>query len=145
MGSLARIAATPALPLLLLAQAQAAPLLDAAALPGSGASEGPGVFRVVASLLVVLAALALFGALLRKSSLAGRAGELAVESRIPVTRGGHLAIVRAGERRLLVGVTGAQVSLIAELDEATRAAELPKGGRFDTLLSGILKRPGGAR
>lgn len=120
------------------AQALPAPLIP------TPSAEPPSLLRVGAALLVVLALLLGIHAVLRRTSLAPGGGVLRLETRLPVTRGGHVAVVRVDGRRLLVGVTPASVNLITELGALPGAVERPAAGRFDHVLSGLLRRKGSA-
>lgn len=131
-GTRAQSAAVPVQPI--------APAVE----PGAElAPEGPGLLRVGAALLAVLALLIGAHALVRRTSLAGGGGDLRLEARLPVARGGQVAVVRVEGRRLLVGITPSSVNLIAELGESTDTAG-PPGRRFDSLLSGLLRKKGDA-
>ena len=105
-------------------------------------AAAPSLMRVGAALLAVLALLLCIHAVLRRTALAPRGGVLRIETRLPVARGGHVAVVRVDGRRLLVGVTPTSVNLITELGDATAAVEGPTAGRFDLLLAGLLRRKG---
>ena len=85
--------------------------------------------RVVVSLGVVLAVMAAAAAVLRRSGVvgtapAGRRGmrrrslPLEVIARHGLSRGSSLAVVRLGERALVLGVTEHQVTLLTEVDPA---------------------------
>ncbi len=85
--------------------------------------------RVVVSLGVVLAVMAAAAAVLRRSGVvgsapAGRRGmrrrslPLEVIARHGLSRGSSLAVVRMGERALVLGVTEHQVTLLTEVDPA---------------------------
>lgn len=96
------------------------------AVPGDvPAADGLGAARLIVGLVVVFVALAGFLWLLRRGtfSVAGRARrpELAVESAISLGERRSLLIVSVEGRRLLLGASPAQVSLVAEL--APRPAE----------------------
>lgn len=85
--------------------------------------------RVVVSLGVVLAVMAAAAAVLRRSGVAGAASvgrrgmrrrslPLEVIARHGLSRNSSLAIVRLGERALVLGVTEHQITLLTELDPA---------------------------
>lgn len=99
--------------------------------------------RVVVSLGVVLAIMAASAAVLRRSGVvgAGPAGKrgmrrrslpLEVIARHGLSRSSSLAVVRLGERALLLGVTEHQVTLLTEVDpaelDATPDPDEPPGG-----------------
>lgn len=85
--------------------------------------------RVVVSLGVVLAIMAAAAAVLRRSGVVGaapagkrgmrrRSLPLEVIARHGLSRGSSLAVVRLGERALVLGVTEHQVTLLTEVDPA---------------------------
>jgi flagellar protein FliO/FliZ len=85
--------------------------------------------RVVVSLGVVLAVMAGAAAVLRRSGVVGTAGTarrgfrrrpapVEVIARHGLSRGSSVAVVRLGERALVLGVTEHQVSLLTEIDPA---------------------------
>jgi flagellar protein FliO/FliZ len=85
--------------------------------------------RVVVSLGVVLAIMAGAAAVLRRSGVVGTSGmgkrglrrrhvPVEVIARHGLSRGSSIAVVRLGERALVLGVTEHQVSLLKELDPA---------------------------
>jgi flagellar protein FliO/FliZ len=91
------------------------------------------LIRVVVSLGVVLAVMAAAAAVLRRSGVvgaapAGRRGarrrNLALEviARHGLSRSSSIAVVRLGERALVLGVTEHQVTLLTEVDPAELAA-----------------------
>ena len=109
-----------------------------------------GFFRVTAALLVTLACVFIVAAILKRSPLAGRAGVLRLESRLPLAKGGALAVVRVEDRRMVVGITQGQINLIAELsapesEGAPTTLEAEKTGPFERVLGAVLRRAGGAR
>jgi flagellar biogenesis protein FliO len=109
-----------------------------------------GFFRVTAALFVTLACVFIVAAILKRSPLAGRAGVLRLESRLPLAKGGALAVVRVEDRRMVVGITPGQINLIAELsapesEGAPTTLEAEKTGPFDRVLGAVLRRAGGAR
>ena len=85
--------------------------------------------RVVVSLGVVMAVMAGAAAVLRRSGVVGTASvgkrglrrrhvPLEVIARHGLSRSSSVAVVRLGERALVLGVTEHQVSLLAEIDPA---------------------------
>ena len=85
--------------------------------------------RVVVSLGVVLAIMAAAAAVLRRSGVVGAAPAgkrgmrrrnlpMEVIARHGLSRGSSLAIVRLGERALVLGVTEHQITLLTEVDPA---------------------------
>jgi flagellar protein FliO/FliZ len=85
--------------------------------------------RVVVSLGVVLAVMAGAAAVLRRSGVVGTTGRgkrglrrrhvpLEVIARHGLSRGSSIAVVRLGERALVLGVTEHQISLLQEIDPA---------------------------
>ena len=107
--------------------------------------------RVVVSLGVVLAVMAGAAAVLRRSGVAGtaRGGRrtlrrrpvpLEVIARHGLTRGSSIAVVRLGERALVLGVTEHQVSLLKEIDPA----ELDAAPESDPSAPGASGTPGTA-
>ena len=97
---------------LLLAQAQAP-----GALPEPGWTDGPGVVRTLLSLVVVLGLMGGCVWLIRRGGLQGGRGPRAVqvETAVPLGDRRQLVIVAVEGRRLLLGVTPMQVSLVTEL------------------------------
>jgi flagellar biosynthetic protein FliO len=81
--------------------------------------EGPGLLRSIGALTVVLSLLALAVYLVRRGGLTlpGRGGVRAmqVETVLPLGERRQLAIVRVEGRRLLLGLSAMQVSLLTEL------------------------------
>ena len=74
--------------------------------------------RIACSLAVVFALLWGLARLARRP-LAGRGGAtVRVLARQPLTRGSSVAVVRVGDRALVLGVTDAGVSLLADADPA---------------------------
>jgi|GEM_PF-5678078 len=92
---------------MLLALSQAIPLADPAPVPG----------RAVITMLVVLAVLAAAAWWLRQrvGAVAGARATLSVESAISLGERRSLVIVTVEDRRLLLGLTPSQVSLVTEL------------------------------
>ena len=87
------------------------------------------LIRVVVSLGVVLAVMAGAAAVLRRSGVVGvapagrrgmrrRGASVEVIARHGLSRTSSLAVVRLGERALVLGVTEHQVTLLTELDPA---------------------------
>ncbi len=111
------------------------------------------VLRAAGALVLVVALVPLAAWVLRRTGRIRGPRLLAVEERVPLARGAHLAVVRHGERRLLVGVTEHAVSLVAELEEddapapATEAeapGAAPRTVDFPARLAESLRRIGGA-
>lgn len=90
-----------------LALSQAIPMADPSPIPG----------RTLVTMLVVLAALAAAAWWLRQrvGAVAGARATLSVESAISLGERRSLVIVTVEDRRLLLGLTPSQVSLVAEL------------------------------
>jgi flagellar protein FliO/FliZ len=87
------------------------------------------VVRVVVSLGVVLAVMAGAAAVLRRSGVVGTTGTsrrglrrrpvpIEVIARHGLSRSSSIAVVRLGDRALVLGVTETQVSLLTEIDPA---------------------------
>jgi flagellar protein FliO/FliZ len=87
------------------------------------------LIRVVVSLGVVLAIMAGAAAVLRRSGVVGTSGmgkrglrrrhiPMEVIARHGLSRGSSIAVVRLGERALVLGVTEHQISLLKEVDPA---------------------------
>lgn len=87
------------------------------------------LIRVVVSLGVVLAVMAGAAAVLRRSGVVGvapagrrgmrrRGAPVEIVARHGLTRTSSLAVVRLGERALVLGVTEHQVTLLTEVDPA---------------------------
>ncbi len=112
------------------------------------------VLRAVGALVTVVALVPLVAWVMRRTGRVRGPRQLEVEERVPLARGAHLAVVRHGDRRLLVGVTEHAVSLVSELvdpDEALADAaaggDAPPPGRlldFPARLAESLKKMGGA-
>jgi flagellar protein FliO/FliZ len=81
--------------------------------------EGPGLLRSVGALIIVLGLFGLCLWLLRRGGLAfpGRqtTRTMQVESALPLGDRRQLVIVRVEGRRLLLGLSAMQVSLVADL------------------------------
>ena len=91
---------------MVLALSQAIPLADPAPIPG----------RAIVTMLVVLAVLAAAWWLRQRvGAVAGARATLSVESAISLGERRSLVIVTVEDRRLLLGLTPSQVSLVAEL------------------------------
>lgn len=82
-------------------------------------SGGYGVARGLVGLAVVLALIALAGWLLRRGAFgpaaAGKRAGMTVDAAVPLGERRSLMVVTIESRRLLLGVTPAQVTLITEL------------------------------
>ncbi|WP_067479287.1 flagellar biosynthetic protein FliO [Actinomadura hibisca] len=77
------------------------------------------ILRITLSLAVVLVLMWLLAKVARRP-LAGRGGDtVAVLARQQLTRGTSVAVVRVADRALVLGVTDAQITLLAETDPAT--------------------------
>src|SRR5438552_16861518 len=84
------------------------------------------VLRIGFSLLVVLGLLWVLAKVARRP-LAGRGGGgIAVLARQQITRGSTVAVVRVGDRALILGVTDGQVSLLGEADPASVDSPAPR-------------------
>lgn len=98
-------------------------LLLAQATPGLG--EGPGLWRSLLAVVVVFGLLGLCVWLVRRGGLdrLGRKGPRAVnvETAVPLGDRRQLVVVNVEGRRLLLGLTSVQVSLLAELTPAFAA------------------------
>ena len=89
--------------------------------PAAWPSDGLSAMRSLLALVVVFGLLALLVWLLRRGRIAGvgfrkRPGAIAVETAVPLGERRSLAIVSVEGRRLLLGLSPMQVSLIAELN-----------------------------
>ena len=84
-------------------------------------------WRALVSVAIVLGLVGLFAWLVRRGSLRiggqGRKGALAVEASVPLGERRSLMIVSLEGRRLLLGLTPVQVSLVAELKAAEAGFE----------------------
>jgi flagellar biosynthetic protein FliO len=94
-------------------------LASAPDVPPPGA-DGPGVARSLLAMLVVFGLLGVLAWLARRGSLAPfgrrqRGGAIAVQTAVPLGDRRALAVVSVEGRRLLLGLTPAQVTLITEL------------------------------
>lgn len=98
---------------MLLALAQTLPVPDPVGIPG----------RAMVTTIVVLALLAGAAWWLRQrvGAVAGARATLSVESAIALGDRRSLVIVRVEDRRLLLGMSPSQVSLVAELQPACAA------------------------
>ncbi|MGI5169917.1 flagellar biosynthetic protein FliO [Spirillospora sp. CA-253888] len=84
------------------------------------------ILRISLSLAVVLVLMWLLAKVVRRP-LAGRGSDaVTVLARRQLTRGSSVAVVRVADRALVLGVTDAQVTLLAETDPA--AVEPPRDG-----------------
>jgi flagellar protein FliO/FliZ len=87
------------------------------------------LLRLAGALAAVVGLVWLFGRLAQRGGVAVRgSGSLAVRERIAVSRGVQLLVVAVDGRTLLVGVTGQQVNLVADLTQpgATVPPEAPQ-------------------
>ncbi len=102
-----------------------------------GWSDGPGVVRTLLSLIVVIGLMAGCAWLVRRGGLqlGARRGVRAVqvETAVPLGDRRQLVIVAVEGRRLLLGVTPMQVSLVTEL---------AGGGSFAQALDARVETPG---
>jgi flagellar biogenesis protein FliO len=83
------------------------------------------LLRLGVGLAFVVALVVLAGWLARRRLGGQGAGALALEERLVLGRGSQVVVVRAGQRRLLLGVAEKTVSLVCELDEAEPEALAP--------------------
>ena len=82
--------------------------------------------RITLSLAAVLGLMWLLARAARKPLKARAAGAVAVLARQQLSRNASVAVVRVGDRALIIGVTEAQVSLLGETDlEALTEALAP--------------------
>lgn len=98
--------------------------------------------RLAVSLAVVLGAMALGAKVLKKRGLGGvggrtrRVAPIEVVARHGLGRSASVAMVRAGGKVLVLGVTDTSVSVLAEADpDAIEAEELPPGGHWTAIPS----------
>ncbi len=106
-----------------------------------------GAVRGVVGTIFVLGLLVLLAWLLRRGTIAlpgRRATDIVrVETAVPLGDRRSLMVVTVDNRRLLLGLTPMQVSLVTELDPAPAVATEPAPG-FDRALAGRLDAvPGG--
>ncbi|MBN9426231.1 MAG: flagellar biosynthetic protein FliO [Burkholderiales bacterium] len=94
--------------------------------------------------LAVLAAIPLAAWLLKRSHAIrlGAGGPLAVVSAVAVGARERIALVRADDKWLVVGITGQSINLLTQLDHAPSAEALTSsadasGARFADLLKGF--------
>lgn len=80
------------------------------------------IFRLLVSLLVIVGGI-LALTWFTKRSPGGPNGVFSVHARLPVAKGVSLAVVRAGSRFFLVGLSEKGVELISELDEGDAVPE----------------------
>ncbi len=118
----------------------------ALALAQAGDAAVPGVgeaIRGIAAVIIVLLLVVAAGWLLRRSPLALRGagrGPVRVETAVPLGDRRSLLVVEVEGRRLLLGMTPAQVSLVAELQPATGSE--PPGTGFRHALDRSTKAGG---
>lgn len=94
------------------------------------------LLRVLGSLAVVLLLMWAAARVLRRTATGRATGALEVLARQPLSRTASLAVVRVGERALVVGIADQRVSLLTETDLASvRAAEPVKETREPVLTS----------
>jgi flagellar protein FliO/FliZ len=102
-------------------------MIDLAAFPVAVAQTAgpdlvPNVWRMLGGLVVVLGLLLGLAWLLRRGVVAKRSsGVLSVETALPLGDRRSLVIVAVEGRRLLIGLSSNQVSLVAELQSAPPA------------------------
>lgn len=95
----------------------AAPVLGASS-PLLGASTAELSLRMVVSLAVMgLATLVVMKLARGRFRLGGARADIAVHARHQLTRNASVAVIRAGDRWLLVGVTDTNVNVLAEGDD----------------------------
>ena len=80
--------------------------------------------RITLSLAAVLGLMWLLARAARKPLKARAAGAVAVLARQQLSRNASVAVVRVADRALIIGVTEAQVSLLAETDLASMTEAL---------------------
>jgi flagellar protein FliO/FliZ len=101
------------------------------------------VLRIAFSLLVVLGLMWALAKVARRP-LTRRAGaSLGVLGRQQLTRGASLAVVRVGDRSLILGVTESQVTLLGETDSTSLDRPEPTDHREPVALVARPQRPGG--
>ena len=95
-------------------------VLAQSALPGAATDLVPSIWRTGASLLVVLALLAVIAWMLRRVLATRKAGgAMSVETALALGERRSLVIVAVEGRRLLLGLAPGQVSVVAELHGAS--------------------------
>lgn len=91
------------------------------------------VGRLVFSLAVVLILMAVLARVLRNRTMPGlgrpsvRRDLLRIVARQALSRSASVAVVQAGERALVIGITDAGVNLLAELDPGSLEPDDPAG------------------
>lgn len=117
-------------------------LLMQAQSQGGGWDPGPagGALRGILGLVVVIGLIGLLAWLVRRGSLGafgltpGRVkGPVSVEAAVPLGERRSLMIVSVEGRRLLLGLTPGQVSLVTELEQVS-AGSSADPGRFGSAL-----------
>jgi flagellar protein FliO/FliZ len=94
------------------------------------------LLRVLGSLAVVLLLMWAAARVLRRTTTGRATGSLEVLARQPLSRTASLAVVRVGDRALVVGIADQRVSLLTETDLASvRTAEPVKETREPVLTS----------
>ncbi len=81
-------------------------------------SDGGDVLRFVLSFVFVIALMWAVARMMRKQVTGRSTGALEVIARQGIARGSAVAVVRVGDRALVVGVTEQRVSLLGEADSA---------------------------
>lgn len=95
--------------------------------------------RLVISLAIVLAIMAVLARVLRSRVMPGvgrsavRRDALQVLARQPLSRSASVAVVRAADRTLVIGVSDTGVSLLAEVDPLSLEPDEPDDGSPVTL------------
>ena len=90
--------------------------------------------RQLFTLALVLILMALLAKVLRNRTMPGlgrpsvRRDLLQIVARQPLSRSASVAVVQAGERALVIGITEAGVNLLAELDPESLEPDEPEGG-----------------
>jgi flagellar protein FliO/FliZ len=111
-------------------------LLQQAAEPAWPSSDGLGAVRGLVSVAVVIALLGLFVWLVRRGTFGGtalrRSAAVSVETAVPLGERRSLVIVTVDGRRLLLGLTPMQVSVLTEL--------VPRPPAFDSTLDAQIER-----
>ncbi len=129
--------ATLSLPAAAPAMPAAAPAAPAAGFM-DGLSSWAGYFEALAILFFILAVLWLLVRLMRRGGggfLTGSGQSMRLESRLSLGPKKWLVVARILDRRLVLGVTDQQITMLTELDADERPASEPKSS-FASLLKG---------
>jgi flagellar biogenesis protein FliO len=94
--------------------------------------------RVTGGLFVVLVVVAIVARLARRARGVGKGEYLRVVERVPLSREAYVAVVQAGGRSLLIGVTPQGIGLLAPLD-------VPPGQQPVHVVLETARPPGGGR